>query len=165
MTPKPSIYVETSIFSYATARPSREILQLGKQMLSKDLFEKATKRYVLYISDLVIDELSQGDTNAARSRLDLASQFTSLHITDDVSSIVEALMKEKRFPAKAIEDAFHVAIAAANSIDYLLSWNCKHIVNPATMRLVQQSIERMGFKSPILCTPYEIMGETTDEIS
>ena len=61
--------------------------------------------------------------------------------------------------SRAVLDAAHVAVAAIHGLDYLVTWNCRHLANAQIMRRISQACERMGQRMPIICTPEELMGE------
>lgn len=153
-----SVYIETSIISYLTARVSRDLIVAGHQQMTEEWWSIQKSRFELWASELVVEEASAGDTNAAAERLSVLNTIEMLDITEEAGLLAAALIERGSLPAKASADALHIAIAAVNHIDYLLTWNCKHIAN-AEMRPVIESVCRsMGFAPPILCTPEELMG-------
>ena len=104
-------------------------------------------------------ECSAGDPSAAEKRLAMVSEVPLLTITEQAVDIAEALVKERIVPAKAAEDALHIAIATLNNVDYLLTWNCKHIANPEIQRNIAAHLEKIGLFLPFICTPEELLGE------
>lgn len=126
---KRKIYVETSVISYLTARPSKTIIGAAHQQLTLAWWEKSAQ-YDLMVSEVVIRECGAGDSESAKKRLDVVRNLPLLLITDQAIKIAEALINEKIVPLKAIEDALHIAIATAHGMDYLVTWNCRHIANP-----------------------------------
>ena len=62
-------------------------------------------------------------------------------------------------PPRAVRDAAHIAVAAVHEVDYLLTWNCKHLANAQIMRRIAGVCERLGQRMPIICTPEELMEE------
>ena len=153
-----SVYIETSIVSYLTARASRDLIVVGHQQMTEEWWSTQKSRFQLWASELVVEEASAGDTNAATERLKVLNTIEMLDITEDAGFLATALLERGSLPAKATADALHIAIAAVHHVDYLLTWNCKHIAN-AEMRPVIESVCRnMGFTPPILCTPEQLMG-------
>ena len=153
-----SVYIETSIISYLTARVSRDLIVAGHQQMTEEWWSIQKSRFQLWASELVVEEASAGDANAAAERLKVLNTIEMLDITEEAGFLATALIERGSLPAKAAADALHIAIAAVNNVDYLLTWNCKHIAN-AEMRPVIESVCRnMGFTPPILCTPEELMG-------
>ena len=153
-----SVYIETSIISYLTARVSRDLIVAGHQQMTEEWLSVQRNRFELWASELVVEEASAGDASAAAERLKVLNTIEMLDITEEAGFLATALIERGSLPTKASADALHIAIAAVHNVDYLLTWNCKHIAN-AEMRPVIESVCRnMGFIPPILCTPEELMG-------
>jgi predicted nucleic acid-binding protein len=151
----PSVYIETSIVSFLTARASRDVVQAARQRLTQDWWAKRSK-FDLFISNLVLSEVAAGDSKASERRLLALDGIPELTVTSRAIQIAEALIRGGALPPRAAVDAFHIAIAAAHEIDYLLTWNCKHIAN-ATMRGTIEDICRdQGVEPPAICTPEQL---------
>lgn len=159
---KRKIYVETSFISYLTARPSKTIIGAAHQQLTLAWWEKSAQ-YDLMVSEVVIRECGAGDSESAKKRLDVVRNLPLLLITDQAIKIAEALINEKIVPLKAIEDALHIAIATAHGMDYLVTWNCRHIANPEIQRGIASYLENIGTALPFICTPEELLGEENHE--
>jgi predicted nucleic acid-binding protein len=159
---KRKIYVETSVISYLTARPSKTIIGAAHQQLTLAWWEKSAQ-YVLMVSEVVIRECGAGDSESAKKRLDVVRNLPLLLITDQAIKIAEALINEIIVPLKAIEDALHIAIATAHGMDYLVTWNCRHIANPEIQRGIASYLENIGTALPFICTPEELLGEENHE--
>ncbi|NDH07023.1 PIN domain-containing protein [bacterium] len=159
---KRKIYVETSVISYLTARPSKTIIGAAHQQLTLAWWEKSAQ-YDLMVSEVVIRECGAGDSESAKKRLDVVRNLPLLLITDQAIKIAEALINEKIVPLKAIEDALHIAIATAHGMDYLVTWNCRHIANPEIQRGIASYLENIGTALPFICTPEELLGEENHE--
>src|SRR5262249_2042020 len=127
------VYVETTFVSYLTARPSRDLIVAGHQQLTRDWWEARRGDYELCVSQLVIQEARVGDALAAQERLELMAKMTMLEIKEEAVSLAETLVQNGAMPAKAGNDALHIAVAAIHRIPYLLTWNCRHMAN-ATIR-------------------------------
>lgn len=151
---KPRVYVETSIVSYLTAFPSRDLVRAAHQQITRDWW--ATRdQFDLYLSQFVLDEASAGDPGAAADRLVALRGVALLSTTPAAAGLAGELVRVGDLPTKATVDAFHIAVAAVHGIDYLLSWNCRHIAN-ATMRgRIEMTCRARGFEPPIICTPTE----------
>jgi len=154
-----TVYLETSVISYLAARPSRDLIVAGEQKATWDWWENDKRRYHLFISQTVVREASLGDPNAARRRLGFLEGIDLLDLGEDTFQLTESLITRHAVPEKARADALHIAVAAVNSVDYLLIWNCKHINNPHTRRLNNSVCTEGGHDPPVLCTPREIMEE------
>lgn len=155
---KPKLYLETSIVSYLTARPSHDLIRAAHQQVTRDWWELRAS-FDLYISQFVLDEVKAGDAEAARLRLSMLREMILLELTPDAVRLAREILGQGGMPAKAFVDAGHVALAAVHGLDYLLTWNCTHIAN-ATMRGKIEAICRAaGFEPPIICTPVEFVKE------
>ena len=148
-----SVYIETSIPSYLTARPSRDVRSIAWQQLTIQWWEQEKDKYELYISELVVSEASSGSEDAAQRRLDSLRSITELVIDPEMESLATKLITDGGFPTVAEIDALHVAIAAVQSIDLFLTWNCRHINNAETKPIVRSICSEAGYTCPEICTP------------
>lgn len=155
---KAKIYVETTIFSYLTARPSRDVVLLAHQQETEEWWQQRW-RYDIYISQFVIDEASAGDSDAATRRVHALADFPLLDANDAVVELADTLVSRGGLPKKAQLDALHVASAAVHGMDYLLTWNCRHIANAALRGKIEEICRASGFSPPVLCTPPELIEE------
>lgn len=155
----PKVYVETTVPSYLTAPASRDVIRAGQQAVTKLLWDQKKSLYQWFTSQLVLNESAAGDPTLARDRINWLSKIPILDQTDDTVAVAEMLLAELPFPPSATADAFHIAIACTNRMDFLLSWNCKHIANPAFAVRIADIASRKGYRGPVLCTPYELLGE------
>ncbi|HEX8276921.1 MAG TPA: type II toxin-antitoxin system VapC family toxin [Longimicrobiaceae bacterium] len=152
------VYVETSIVSYLTARPSRDLIVAGHQQVTHEWWRSQRSRFHLFASQLVIREASGGDPEAARARLRALDDLPLLEILPAAVTLSQALLTQGALPRKATADALHIAVAAAHGIEYLLTWNCKHIANAEMRPLIERTCRVHGVEPPVLCTPEELMG-------
>ena len=113
--------------------------------------------FELYISEFVIAEISRGDPEAAKRRLEAITDISELEATEEVRVLGKALILEGPIPPKAEIDAYHIAIAAVNGMDYLLTWNCTHIANAVMRAKIEIVCRRYGYEPPAICTPQELM--------
>jgi predicted nucleic acid-binding protein len=156
---KPKVYLETSIISYLTSRPSRDLIIAANQQITQEWWQFRRNTFDLYVSELVIQEARGGDKLAAQQRLQAIEDIAELKLSEEVVTLAERLIKDGAFPQNAVEDALHIAIATLNGIDYLLTWNFKHLAN-ATMRYKIEGICRLsGYEPPVICTPQELLEE------
>lgn len=144
--------------SYLSARESGSLLGAAHQLVTRRWWDRR-KLYRCFVSDVVIRECRAGDPTAALRRLDSVREFSSLVINENAIEIAEALLAFGIVPKKAAEDALHVAIATAHGMDFLLTWNCRHIANPVIQARIAEHLERIGFLLPFICTPEELLGE------
>ena len=115
--------------------------------------------FELYISQIVIDEVARGDSEIAAKRLEVLNNFPLLEVTEIVDELASEFIAKTNLPPKASDDAIHIAVATVNELDYLLTWNCKHIANAQIQRKLLDICNDFGYKLPMICTPYELMGE------
>jgi predicted nucleic acid-binding protein len=151
-----SVYIESSIISYLTSRPSRDLVTAGRQAITSEWWLKSKKEYEVYISALVEEEIAGGDPMAAAKRLESVADIPSILITSEAQSLAEALVASKAVPDNSVRDALHIAIAATQGIEYLLTWNFKHINNAETKALIARVVEGDGWACPVLCSPEEL---------
>ncbi len=155
--PKPKVYLETSVISYLTARPNRDIVKMAKQELTREWWATSRHYFDLYVSRPVLDEIRAGDPKAARLRMAAAAAgIPELIGTDKVDTLFAKLLAAKIVPEKATLDAYHIAAAAAHGMAYLLTWNCAHI-NKATNRpKIMEIITEAGYNEVTIATPEEL---------
>lgn len=154
---KPKVYIETSILSYLTARPSNDIRVVANQNITIEWWETRRSSFDLFISEFVIAEASLGDPEAAKKRLDTLAALPELSMTNEVRGLAKALISDGPIPAKAEIDAFHIAVAAVNGMEYLLTWNCTHIANAVMRPKIEEICRQRGMEPPMICTPQELM--------
>jgi predicted nucleic acid-binding protein len=153
-----SVYIETSILGYLTARPSRNLVLMANAAITREWWDKRRNDFDLYTSQAVVKEVSQGDAEIAAQRLELLRDFYFLEINDAAINLAEQFLRRSNLPAKADVDAVHIATATIHGMGYLLTWNCKHIANAQIqVKLAEISFD-FGYELPILCTPYELLG-------
>lgn len=155
---KASIYIETSIISYLTARSSRDLMIAACQQVTAQWWETSRGSYEVVTSALTLAESQEGDPQLAQKRLGLLQGIPVLIVVDEAKELAGDLMTEGALPNKAEIDASHIAVAAVQRIDYLLTWNCRHINNPQTKPLMRAVCACKGYVCPEICTPFEIMG-------
>ena len=150
-------YLETTIPSYLAARPSRDLISAAHQQLTLDWWATRRSAFTLYVSELVVQEVSLGDPELAGRRLKFLADIPSLATTPSAEDLARALVGSGLLPAKAAADALHIAIAATHGVDFLLTWNIRHLANAAMRRRIDAACREAGFAAPVLCTPEELM--------
>ncbi|HEV7505090.1 MAG TPA: type II toxin-antitoxin system VapC family toxin [Thermoanaerobaculia bacterium] len=154
---KPKLYVETSIVSYLTAQPSRDIITAARQQLTRDWWQTTRGDFDLYISAFVIREASSGNREAAALRIEALRDLPEIALTEEVDLFSEELMKKVPLPEKAAVDALHIAASVIGGMEYLLTWNFKHLANAVIRRKIDQVCRLRGFEPCIICTPEELL--------
>ncbi|MBN2528325.1 MAG: type II toxin-antitoxin system VapC family toxin [Deltaproteobacteria bacterium] len=153
------IYIETSVVSYLTARPSMNVQACAWQSVTTDWWERQRNKFSLFTSQLVVEEASRGNEEAARRRLEVLQQIPHVAISNEVVLLAQTLISDGALPQVASDDALHVALAAVHNLDYLLTWNCRHIHNAQKQPLIRQVCSNKGYRYPEICTPLELSGE------
>ncbi|MFL6246321.1 MAG: type II toxin-antitoxin system VapC family toxin [Thermoanaerobaculia bacterium] len=154
----PKVYIETSVISYLTARPARDIVVLAHQQLTRDWWATERNGYDLYASEIVIAEAERGDAEAARARLEMLREMKQLAANIAAEQLVPILLRDTGLPRKALADMAHIALATVHGMQFLLTWNCKHIANANVLRRVAKTCRLHGYDVPVICTPEELMG-------
>ena len=155
---KQKVYLETSIISYLTGRRSKDLIVAAHQELTHEWWELRKNKFTPFVSQLVIQEIQAGDRAAAKERLLLIEALPSLSLGEDARELALVFLQKKVLPRKAVEDALHIAVATCNGMDYLVTWNCKHIANAEIRSEINRLCRENGFEAPIICTPEELMG-------
>lgn len=125
-----SAYIESTIPSYCIARPSRNPILLARHQITQNWWHNQRKGYDLYLSQIVLDEIAVGEQAKASLRLELVREINLLDIDEESIAAAETLIETGILPKNAAQDALHISIASVHEIDYLITWDCKHIANP-----------------------------------
>lgn len=155
-TMKPSVYVETSVLSYLTARPSRDIIVAAHQQITQAWWNAARDQFELFTSPLVFEEASGGDARYAEARLTVLRKLTVLDINDQARQIAIRLLEADTIPRNAAADALHIGIAVAHGIDFLITWNFRHLANARLRSRVDAVCVAMGLRPTLICTCEEL---------
>ncbi len=153
-------YIETSMVSYLTARPSRDIVAAAHQQISLEWWEHRRLDFELCISQLVVDEAQRGDPERVRQRLRIIDGIPLLEVTESAQELAISIVQEGLLHRTAFPDALHIAIATVHQVEYLLTWNCSHIANAEILPRVATICERHELVLPFVCTPEELLGES-----
>ena len=154
----PKVYVETSVISYLTAWPSTDIRVLAKQAVTKEWWATCDGRFELFASQFVEVEAGRGDSVAAKERMDVLATLAMLPSLSDVERLAERLVRQGAIPVVAQDDAAHVAVAAVHGMDYLVTWNFRHINNLTKMSHIEKVCQELGYRCPQICTPEYLYG-------
>ena len=154
-----TVYIETSIIGYLSARSSNNLTLMAHREATLNWWDNRRSQFTLYISQVVLDEVARGDREVATQRLEILRNFPLLEIDQSVQNLASQFLSKSNLPAKAADDALHIAAATVYGLDYLLTWNCKHIANAQIQKKLLQVSLDAGYELPTICTPYELMGE------
>ncbi len=151
------VYIETTIPSYIVAKLSRDIVVAAGQQLTREWWETARFDYELLISEAVIAECSQGDKEQSKRRLEVIRGIKVLSLSDKVIELADVYHKLLSIPEKSRVDSLHLAIVVIHEIDYLLTWNCKHMAHGEIKTKIHYYNKQNNLFEPVILTPYELM--------
>lgn len=158
----PTVYVETTILSYLTARPSSSLITAAHQRVTLEWWRVAPTSHRLLVSAVVVQEARAGDPTMAERRLALLSGLPLLEVTPEARELARALVAAGVVPSDAAADALHIAVAAVNRVDYLVTWNLRHLAGAVVRRRIERALRERGLDAPTLCTPEELLADITD---
>lgn len=153
---KPSVYVETTVIGYLTSWPQRDVTVAGHQQTTRDWWQTAFDRFDLFASQLVVQECAAGDQEAVRNRLEALANLRLLPTTEEAERLARDLLAGRAVPETEPEDALHIALASAHGVQYLVTWNCRHIANAAVRSAIERICRAAGYEPPVICTPEEL---------
>lgn len=153
----PTVYMESTVISYYTGRPSRDLVVAAHQELTREWWENILPKCSLFISQFVLDEISRGDHEAVGKRIKAVEGIPILEVVQPIVDLGLEYYDAIGIPEKARTDAFHIAIAVYHGLDYLVTWNCTHISGGRVRGIVEKINDKHGFVTPIICTPEELM--------
>jgi predicted nucleic acid-binding protein len=153
-----TVYLETTFISYLVAQPSRDVIVAGHQRTTHDWWDTRRDDFACSVSQVVVDEASAGDPVEIQKRLEVIQHLPLLEVTESAQSLAQAIIASGVIPPRAVRDAAHIATAAVHRIDYLLTWNCRHLANAQIMRKIEEVCGRASERMPLICTPEELMG-------
>ena len=153
------IYIESTILSYVVARPARDLLQAARQQLTRDWWDLKREHHELFTSQVVLDEITDGEAEMARQRLKLLRGVPLLELNAAANDLGREVLRSGLLPASADGDAAHIALATVHEMDILLTWNCRHIANVAIQQRLRRLVEQSGYTLPSLATPEEFMND------
>lgn len=154
---KPKVYVETSVISYLTSRPSRDVVVAGHQQTTREWWHTCRDRFELVASQIVLGEAASGNPEAARERVAVLGELDLLAVTPEAMTLAQQLVKSAAIPAKAAQDAMHLAVAVTNGVAYLVTWNCRHLANALLRTKIEEACRAAGYEPVVICTPEELL--------
>ena len=157
---KPRVYLETTVISYLVGRPSNDPTLASWQQITRQLWEEYVDEFTFVISPVVLTEARRGNPEAAERRLEVLSHLTVLEFLPEADILTQKLLDAGAVPQSSNPDAQHIAIATVHGVEYLASWNHKHIVNTNTHEHINQVCREAGFEPTTICTPAELIRES-----
>jgi len=164
MSDKKKVYVETTVVSDATALPTNDLALVGRQVATREWWRTAFQRFDLFVSPTVRREAANGDPDAARRRTEALQDIADIPMCPEVLALAQKLVEAKAVPLQFREDAMHIAFAAVAKMDYLVSWNFKHITNAQMIPIIKKVCADNGYVCAEICTPQMLQEEVQDEV-
>ena len=156
---RPKIYIETSVVSYLTSQPSRDIVTAARQQITREWWRTKREGFDLFVSEFVLGEARLGDSQIAALRLAALESIPEIVLTERAAALAEELVRKGPLPEKAALDALHIAVAVSGGVDYLLTWNFKHLANAMIRSKIEKICLLHGYEPCVICTPEELLGE------
>ena len=158
----PSLYLETTVPSYLAGGIAGDLIVAAHIEATKRWWTDERQKYRLFVSAVVNDEIARGNREIAEQRRRLIVTLPLLRVTTAVVQLAGRLFDHLRLPESARPDAFHLALACHYNLDFLLTWNMKHIAG-GHVRWTLEKLQRVGgIVIPTICTPEELL-EGADE--
>ena len=154
---RPTAYIETTVIGHLVGRILTDPIVAGRQTVTRQWWPTAIAKYRCFVSKVVADECAAGDSNVARERMEVLDSLEFIATSPSVNELARKLLEDFAVPKTEPRDAVHISLAAINGLEYLVSWNFKHIVNPTTRSAIERVCRAAGFEPPIICTPDELM--------
>jgi len=157
-----TVYIETTVIGNIAGRTHPDPVVSARQRVTRDWWSNAPQRYRLFTSQVTLDECSDGDADAAAERLEITRCVELLDTTDEAKTLARALMDRRAIPASQPRDALHIAVAAAHRVEFIVTWNFKHILNPHLQAKIADVCRDEGFRPPVICTPQQLLESEDD---
>jgi predicted nucleic acid-binding protein len=154
---KPLVYIESSFISYLTARASADPIKNAWQAVTTQWWNTKLDQVTACISPYVIEEVSAGDPEASKQRINIIRNLNLLDTNEEIEALADFLLLGGGLPAKARFDALHIACAAYYGVNVVLTWNFKHIANPVQLPVMRGLCAARGYRLPELVSPLEMM--------
>ena len=151
-----TIYIETTIVSYLVAKPSRDLILAAHQKIMQEWWREERENYRCVSSEEVLREVSLGDPAMSRRRVETLAEIAVLRVDDAVRLLAKELVQEQLLPPAAVSDALHAAVATLHQVDYLLTWNCRHLANPHLQKGLRTFMAGHKLVLPEICTPIDL---------
>ena len=159
----PRAYIESSVPSFYVARPSRKLALLAKQKATIEWWDNGCSRLELVTSLETLDEIGRGESEMAKKRLELVAGLPLLEVNNDTADLAFELVSSGIVPPKAASDAMHIAVASVHQVEFLVTWNFKHIANPFLRIRIREILAWHGYRMPVMCSPEELIDYNEDD--
>lgn len=151
------VYIESSVISYLTSRPSSDPIKSAWQKVTQQWWESGLSRVTGCLSPFVVEEISAGDAQAAKERINMVRELVMLDTNAEIEALADYLLLGGGLPPKARFDALHIACAAYHDVNIVLTWNFKHIANPVQLPVMRGLCAAKGYRLPELVSPLELL--------
>lgn len=159
-----SVYLETTVVGNIAGRLHPDPAIAARQQVTRTWWATAAERYELFISQVIVDECAAGDSAAASERLEVIRSLPLLDETRAAEQLADLLIARLAVPESQPRDALHIAVAAVHGIQFIATWNFKHLLNPHLQAKIADSCYEGGYVPPVICTPEQLI-ESEDESS
>jgi len=147
-----TVYVETTIpNAYASHRD--DAASVYRRDVTRQWWTEQAGLYTLRTSEATLAELKAGSYPGQQQAIELMQPLRLLEVTDEVYAIAELYVRHHLMPEPAAGDALHLALASLNEMDYLLTWNVRHLANPNKVEHMTVINRRLGLLSPVIISP------------
>jgi len=157
-----TVYLETTVVGNIAGRLHPDPKIAAWQQVTREWWATAPDRYHLFVSQLTLDECGEGDPDAAKERIDLIKDVNLIEPSNDVEKLAHLLVNRLAVPASEPRDALHISIAAVNGVQFIATWNFKHILNPHLQIKIASTCREGGFNPPVICTPQQLLETEND---
>lgn len=147
---KPTVYIETTIPSYYWDERTELTKDIAR---TREWWDQERGRYDCYISVVVLEELQNGDYPSKTDCLNIIDGLPLLEVTPRIIEIADVYQSRQLMPKPPVRDAYHVALASYYRMDYLLTWNCKHLANANKIPYLESVNQKMALSTPMFVTP------------
>jgi hypothetical protein len=154
-----TVYIETTIVSYLVANPSRDLVLAAHQETTKEWWTISRPNYRCVTSEEVLREASQGDVTMSQRRMTALAGLPVLGMNERTRGLAQDLIAKGLLPREALSDSLHVAVSTLHAVDYVLTWNCRHLANPHLLKRLRSFMAECQLILPEICTPLELGGD------
>jgi predicted nucleic acid-binding protein len=159
---KRSVYIETTIPSFYHEVRAEPVM-IARREGTQRWWTAEARRYDLFTSAIVLAELEEGDYPGKEEAIRLVADLPLLDVVPEIERIVQAYAARQLMPRADLGDAYHLAIASYYGMDFLLTWNCRHLANANKVQHLRVVNTELGLAVPIVTTPDLLLTETDDD--
>jgi hypothetical protein len=154
----PSVYIETTIPSFYFETRQSATIESWREA-TRRWWDHYRRHYQLVTSELVLLELAAAPGPKASAAKALLQDVPLLEPVRGLDEVIDFYIQHRLMPAGAGGDAAHLAFASLHSIDFLLTWNCRHLANANKLQHLRVLNARLGISTPTIATPFNLEPE------